>query len=77
MSFITDLLTDDHGKFSTSRLWTNLAYIVCSYIMITRRDTVDWMMIIAYAGVVSGSDIAKRVLLRNNNDTSNNNTTAQ
>jgi hypothetical protein len=61
---LREFFTDAEGKFSTSRLWTNLAYIVCSYIMIANRDKVDWMMIIAYAGVVSGSDIAKRVLLR-------------
>ena len=61
---LKEFFTDAAGKFSTSRLWTNIAYIVCSYIMIANYDKVDWMMIIAYAGVVSGSDIAKRVLLR-------------
>jgi len=61
---LKEFFTDAAGQFSTSRLWTNIAYIVCSYIMIANYDKVDWMMIVAYAGVVSGSDIAKRVLLR-------------
>jgi len=64
IKYIRDFFTDSNGSFSTSRFWTNAAYAVCSYIMIKNYDKVDWLMIIAYAGVVSGSDIAKRVLLR-------------
>ena len=54
--------TDTADRFSMTRWWTAVCYATCTYVIIHNVNTIDWTMLLAYAGVVSGSDIAKRVL---------------
>lgn len=55
---------DSAGDFSLTRFWTSVCYATCTYVIIHNIDTVDWTMLLAYAGVVSGADIAKKVLAK-------------
>ena len=49
------------GKSSSSKIWTNIAYAVATYIVLTMQ-TVTWEILLVYMAVVGGSEIAKRVL---------------
>jgi hypothetical protein len=51
---------DNLDNFSMSRFWTAIAYATCTYVMIARIDSIDWMMLTAYAGIVGGSEVAKK-----------------
>jgi len=53
---------DAAGRFSMTRFWTGVCYATCTYVIIHNVNVIDWTMLLAYAGVVSGADIAKRVL---------------
>lgn len=61
---LTEFFRDSAGRFSTTRFWTSVCYATCTYVIIHNVNTVDWTMLLAYAGVVSGADIAKRVLIK-------------
>lgn len=61
---IKEFFTDIGGNFSTTRFWTGVCYATCTWVIIHNIDTVDWTMLLAYAGVVSGADIAKKVLVK-------------
>jgi hypothetical protein len=62
--FVREFFTDIGGNFSTTRLWTNICYATCTYIMIYNINNLDWTLMLAYAGIVSGADIAKKVLVK-------------
>lgn len=59
-----DFFKDWSGEFSMTRFWTSVCYATCTYVILYNASTVDWTMLLAYAGVVSGADIAKKVLTR-------------
>ena len=61
---IKEFFTDGADKFSMTRFWTSVCYATCTYVIIHNISTVDWTMLLAYAGVVSGADIAKKVLAK-------------
>jgi hypothetical protein len=61
---IKAFFSDSQGNFSMTRFWTSVCYATCTYVIIHNVNTVDWTMLLAYAGVVSSADIAKKVLLR-------------
>lgn len=49
------------GQSSASKIWTNIAYAVATYIVLTMQN-VTWEILLVYMAVVGGSEIAKRVL---------------
>lgn len=57
---ISDLYSDPKGNFSSSKLWTTLAYIVSTVIVCINYDKFDWTMLLAYTGAIGGSEIAKK-----------------
>ena len=61
---IKEFFSDSTGAFSMTRFWTSVCYATCTYVIIHNINTIDWTMLLAYAGVVSGADIAKKVLTR-------------
>lgn len=60
---IKEFFSDAAGNFSTTRFWTAVCYATCTYVVIHNVNTIDWTLLLAYAGVVSGADIAKKVLV--------------
>jgi len=56
---------DSTGEFSLTRFWTFICYSTCTYIMIKNVDKLDWTMLMAYAGVVGASDLAKKWINKN------------
>lgn len=49
------------GEFSTSKIWRHIAFAVATYVVIW-APTMSWELLLVYLAVVSGSEIAKRVL---------------
>jgi hypothetical protein len=61
---IKEFFSDIQGNFSMTRFWTSVCYATCTYIVIHNADKLDWTMFLAYAGIVSGTDLAKKMLLK-------------
>lgn len=61
---LKEFFRDGNDKFSMTRFWTSVCYATCTWVIIYNVEKVDWTMLLAYAGVVSGADIAKKVLTR-------------
>jgi hypothetical protein len=59
-TFFTDL----KGNFSMTRFWTSVCYATCTWVIIHKVDTVDWTLLLVYAGIVSGTDLAKKWILK-------------
>ena len=67
ISIVTGLVQDEHGRFSHSKFWSNIAYGVCTWLMITitldGKMTVDFML--WYLVIAGGhSAIAKYINAR-------------
>lgn len=60
---ISDFITDPMGAFSVSKFWTNIAYLVTTIIVIVNYKQFDYAMLLAYTGVIGGSEIAKKLLV--------------
>ena len=56
------LIRDQNGRLSASKLWTNIAYGVSTYIVIERTHDMTWDFLLVYMAVVGGSEIAKKFL---------------
>jgi hypothetical protein len=56
------LFKNPNGRFSASKMWTNIAYAVSTYVIIERAPTLDWELLLVYMAVVGGSEIAKKYL---------------
>lgn len=56
------LIRDQTGRLSSSKLWTNIAYGVSTYVVIQRTDNLTWDFLLVYMAVVGGSEIAKKFL---------------
>ena len=54
----------ERGHFSTFKIWRQIAYGVASYIVIINAKGIDWELLLTYMAVVSGSEIAKLVVLQ-------------
>lgn len=59
-TFFSDL----QGNFSMTRFWTAVCYATCTWVIIKRVDDIDWTLLLVYAGIVSGADLAKRWILK-------------
>ena len=59
-TFFTDL----KGNFSMTRFWTSVCYATCTWVIINKVDTLDWTLLLVYAGIVSGADLAKKWILK-------------
>lgn len=61
-----ELVTGDNGKLATTKIWTNIAYGIMSWIMyMLRPSVVTWeyvALFLAYGSVVGGSFIANKLL---------------
>lgn len=59
------LITDSHtGKASASKLWTNVANCVATYVVITTANNSDsWEILLVYLAVVGSSEIAKKLIM--------------
>jgi len=55
--------SDADGNFSMTRFWTSVCYATCTW-LILHQDPLTWEFLLVYAGIVSGTDIAKRWLLK-------------
>jgi hypothetical protein len=64
MKLFKDFFKDSNGNFSMTRWWTAICYATCTYVIVHNVDKIDWTMLLAYSGVVSGADIAKKVLTK-------------
>jgi hypothetical protein len=56
------LFLDPQGRFSTSKMWTQIAYTVATIIMLITANSMSWEMLLAYLGGVGGSEVAKKYL---------------
>lgn len=56
------LIRDQSGRLSASKMWTNIAYGVSTYVVIERADNLTWDFLLVYMAVVGGSEIAKKFL---------------
>jgi hypothetical protein len=56
------LFSDPHGKFSTSKFWTNVAYATATYVVIMNANSTNWELLLVYVATVGGSEIAKKFL---------------
>ena len=56
------LFRDPRGEFSVSKMWTNIAYAVATYVVIQHADATHWEMLLVYMSVVGGSEVAKKFL---------------
>jgi hypothetical protein len=56
------LFQDPHGKFSTSKFWTNVAYATATYVVIANANSTNWELLLVYVATVGGSEIAKKFL---------------
>ena len=56
------LIRDQSGRLSASKMWTNIAYGVSTYVVIERADNLTWDFLLVYMAVVGGSEIAKKLL---------------
>jgi hypothetical protein len=56
------LFSDPHGKFSTSKFWTNVAYATATYVVITNANSTNWELLLVYVATVGGSEVAKKFL---------------
>ena len=59
---LNDFVTDPAGTFSVSKFWTNVAYLVTTIIIVCNYDKFDYAMLLAYTGVIGGSEVAKKLL---------------
>lgn len=57
-----NLIRDQNGRLSASKMWTNIAYGVSTYVVIERTDNLTWDFLLVYMAVVGGSEIAKKFL---------------
>lgn len=56
------LFKDPNGNFSVSKMWTNIAYTVASYIVIVNVKEMGWELLLVYMAVVGGSEVAKKLI---------------
>jgi hypothetical protein len=56
------LFRDPHGKFSTSKFWTNVAYATATYVVIANANSTNWELLLVYVATVGGSEVAKKFL---------------
>lgn len=59
---MVNLFNDPHGNFSASKMWTNIAYGVATYIVLTKSTGTNWELLLVYLAVVGGSEVAKKFL---------------
>lgn len=59
------LFRNPYGKFSASKMWTNIAYGVATYVIVKQADDLSWELLLVYMSVVGGSEIAKKYLNMN------------
>ena len=57
-------LTDATGQISTSKIWRQIAFGTATYIVIINGHGINWELLLTYMAVVSGSEIAKTVVLQ-------------
>ncbi len=56
------LFRNPNGKFSASKMWTNIAYSIATYVIVKQADDLSWELLLVYMSVVGGSEIAKKYL---------------
>ena len=56
------LFRDKSGNLSSSKIWTNIAYGVSTYVVIERAHDLQWDFLLVYMSVVGSSEIAKKFL---------------
>jgi hypothetical protein len=56
------LFKDPNGNFSVSKMWSNIAYIVSSYVVIVNVKDIGWELLLVYMAVVGGSEVAKKLI---------------
>lgn len=56
------LFRNPTGRFSASKMWTNIAYAVSTYVIVKQADNISWELLLVYMSVVGGSEIAKKYL---------------
>ena len=56
------LFRDQSGRLSSSKIWTNIAYGVATYVVIQRTHNITWEFLLVYMAVVGSSEIAKKFL---------------
>jgi hypothetical protein len=61
---IKEFFSDSTGDFSMTRFWTSVCFATCTWAIIHKVDTLDWTMLLVYAGIVGGVDIAKKWILK-------------
>lgn len=59
-TFFSDL----QGQFSMTRFWTSVCFATCTWAIIYNVDRLDWTLLMAYAGIVGGVDVAKKWILK-------------
>ncbi len=61
---LANIITDKDGTVSTSKIWRQIAFGVATYIVIVNAIGINWELLLTYMAVVSGSEIAKAVVLQ-------------
>lgn len=56
------LFKDPNGNFSVSKMWSNIAYVVSSYVVIVNVKDIGWELLLVYMAVVGGSEVAKKLI---------------
>jgi hypothetical protein len=56
------LFLDPNGNFSASKMWTNIAYAVATYLVIMHVNSENWELLLVYVATVGGSEVAKKFL---------------
>lgn len=59
---MASLFNDPQGNFSASKMWTNIAYAVSTYIVLTKSTGANWELLLVYLAAVGGSEVAKKFL---------------
>jgi hypothetical protein len=61
---IQDVVTNDAGKLSHSKIWTNIAYAASTYCILYEswHGTLDWTMLLVYLAIVGASPIAGKMI---------------
>lgn len=49
------------GNSSASKIWTNIAYAVATYIVLTMQN-VTWEVLLVYMAIVGGSEVASKLI---------------
>lgn len=55
-------VSKDTGKFSTAKMWRQIAYAVGTYIVLVNAKGISWELLGIYLAVVASSEVAQRVV---------------